>query len=1427
MTATRRALWLAQLLRPDVPHVVAFGVTLTGSLDVDRLAVSVDEVLTHVGWNDVHIPAHIAPSEPGIIQPLRSAHSGCDRMTVVDLTGPAECPMAESDRRTEEFVDSRDGADLTAPLWRSELYALAPEHHRWVIRTHHVLTDGAGALRVMAHIAQVYAGTASPSDLDVAADDELETSEHDYVESRRHRIDAEHWTSTLDTHRPSLLGGIRPSEPTSRVIRVTRPIPGTRTPSSDETVAAFAAFCARMLDTDDVGLALPVAARTSAIRRRAVQPLSNVVPLTLDGIGSCRPAEAVRRVRSAIVGALRHQLLHREEMVRGRDDLADFGAVVNLLPALHPPEVPGLVWEVDVLRTGPVTDVAMTVHPADEHGRRAITWEAPADRFDGPAMDDLATRFERLLCATLDELDGGPAVPADAVFLPGEWQAFHRRSGPPAPPFTATASLLDTFRHVRPTAVALVAGDLRLSRADLAALADRWAHVLIEAGVRTGDPVAVCVERSAASVVAFWSVIRAGAVWLPLDPAAPVARTRDMVAHAGASVGLATAGGPEIDSVRWIEIEVDGPDPTVGDIDARALPGVERGPDDRAYILFTSGSTGEPKGVDMPHRGIPALVAEIRKSYALTPDSRMLHVSSPTFDSGLVEMLSACATGAALVVSPVSVNAGLPLAELIEEHGVTHIIVTPSVLDTLPLDVAGRLRQVVLGGESVPQWLVDRWGDRVPLRNAYGPTETRCSINFSRPLRAGVPVVVGPPMIGVTEAILDRKGRAQPPGAIGILHTAGPQVADGYIAAPRLTRDAFLDCTISDDPVMYRTGDLATWTPSGEVQVFGRRDGQVNLRGLRIELGEVDTALTHIDGVRQCATIMRDLPSGRPGLTAFVVAEPVAAQTSAVALRSAADLRHRLAEVLPTYMVPSVITFCDELPRTSNGKLDVAALVRLPIAVERHPRPPTGPREALLLRLVGQTLGLEAVDPESGFLEQGGDSLAVIRVVQQLAEAGHPEIRPDDLLRAVDLASIAERMGRSVAPPTRSAGAGLSRDTLPLNAAQRTVGRAPGDPAAQWIRVAWLPSPATVPTLDEVTGIVGALMNRHPALRSVFPDAACGPIRRALSGVAAGAIVDTVCVDTVPDPDTLESTARESTDRLDVRVAPPLAVTAFVDDAGSVLALVVGVHHIAVDGHSLGLLASEIDQLRCGGTLPVLDVPDPMVGAPVSEESLDRGFWIDELGTQPDTAWTLGGILPTEVEDRRAMRRSAEIDARHLRAFGSRAAESGVTVVEAFRFEVTEALAEVTGDGVMMSATPVSRRPWGADGVVGDFVVSAVVPLVAGSSRRCSAERARRCIESARTSMEDVLEVVGRPVTGHGTFPVPVMIGWSPAIDVPSDIGDVVAFWPTHTRWLLQIEGSPSPDGRLGVTVTGMAGGLDADTVDRILDTITRRVEGR
>ncbi|MEE1784443.1 amino acid adenylation domain-containing protein, partial [Streptomyces sp. SP17BM10] len=426
-------------------------------------------------------------------------------------------------------------------------------------------------------------------------------------------------------------------------------------------------------------------------------------------------------------------------------------------------------------------------------------------------------------------------------------------------------------------------------------------------------------------------------------------------------------------------------------------------PQNAAYLIYTSGSTGTPKAVQVPHAGLANLVAACAAKLRLGPGRSLLQLASPGFDAAVYEWANALLAGAALVLPPEGARSGEPLARVLAEHGVTHAVITPAVLATLPAPSArelGELAVLVVAGEALPAELVARWAPGRDLINAYGPTETTVCATASAPLRPDGGVPIGRPLDGTRVYVLDAGLRPVPVGVAGELYVAGAQVARGYLGRPGLTASRFLpDPFGAPGGRMYRTGDLVRWLPDGQLTFVGRADDQVKVRGVRIEPGEVAAALERCAGVSAAVAVVREDHPGDRRLVGYVAVREGAAVTGA-------ELRRRLRAVLPEYAVPSAVVVLDALPLTGNGKVDRRALPAPETAVHVT-RAPRGPREEALCRLFAETLGLPEIGVEDDFFHLGGHSLLATRLVTRIrAELGEPA-ELTDLFQAPSPAGLA------------------------------------------------------------------------------------------------------------------------------------------------------------------------------------------------------------------------------------------------------------------------------------------------------------------------------------------------------------------------------------------------------------------------------------
>ncbi|MFJ9847753.1 amino acid adenylation domain-containing protein, partial [Kitasatospora sp. NPDC101155] len=394
-----------------------------------------------------------------------------------------------------------------------------------------------------------------------------------------------------------------------------------------------------------------------------------------------------------------------------------------------------------------------------------------------------------------------------------------------------------------PGAVAVESAELSLTYAELDERSERLARHLVGRGVGPGRVVALVLGRSVESVVASLAVMRAGAAFLPVDPLYPAERIGFMFADAGPVAVVTTVGFvdvvPRVDGMAVVVLG--GGELSVG-------AAVVAGPvsvDAAAYVIYTSGSTGVPKGVVVTHAGVAGFAASERERFAVEGDSRVLQFSSPSFDASVLELCMALTCGAALVVPPSGPLAGELLAGVLADRGVTHALIPPAALASVPVVELPRLRCLVVGGDACSPELVERWAPGRRMVNAYGPTESTVAVSMSGPLvvGGGVPPI-GVPVAGTRVYVLDTLLRRVPPGVAGELYVAGAGLARGYLGRAALTSERFVaDPFGGPGERMYRTGDVVRWRADGQLEFVGRVDDQVKIRGFRIELGEIESVL--------------------------------------------------------------------------------------------------------------------------------------------------------------------------------------------------------------------------------------------------------------------------------------------------------------------------------------------------------------------------------------------------------------------------------------------------------------------------------------------------------------------------------------------------------------------------------------------------------
>lgn len=554
--------------------------------------------------------------------------------------------------------------------------------------------------------------------------------------------------------------------------------------------------------------------------------------------------------------------------------------------------------------------------------------------------------------------------------------------------------VLEESARLRPDRVAVWVDGATRTFAEVDAFGNRLARVLREIGVATGDIVAFCLDRVVDLPGSMAGILKAGAAYLPLDPAHPVQRLRNTLAEAGPACIVTTQDHAAIFDGLGIPVLMLDRDAARLAAQPDGAPGSDVGPRDLAYVIYTSGSTGRPKGVEVEHRNVVAFLESMRREPGLRPDDTLLSLTTLSFDMAVPEVWLPLMVGARLVLaSRAQIMRATELLVLMNKVDATFMQGTPVLWRSLvESGWAGKPNlRAVCGGEALPRNLAASLVPRVSeLWNLYGPTETTVWSTMEHVTDPEKPISVGRPIANTTVFILDESGHNVGPDAIGELCIGGEGVARGYRGRADLTAESFQDIETAQGPArIYRTGDLARFDPEGRLMYLGRRDQQVKIRGHRIELGEIEEALNAHPLVRHAVvTACKIGPDLR--LAAFMVVEPAGDVTGS-------ELRQHLRDLLPDVMIPSHYVPLDALPQTTSGKVDRAALPN-PFVNARRPQAahelPATELERTIARVWRDLLGVETVGANDNFFEIGGHSLLSVRAASAIASETGIELNP-------------------------------------------------------------------------------------------------------------------------------------------------------------------------------------------------------------------------------------------------------------------------------------------------------------------------------------------------------------------------------------------------------------------------------------------------
>ena len=1334
----------------DDVYAVQLDITVTGSLDPHRLRDAVHRVVNrHPNLaarfcQQFDEPVQIIPADPAA--PWR----------YIDLSedGP------EPDEQIQRLCAAERAAvcDLDgSAAFRVALIRIAPDRHRFVLTNHHIVLDG-WSLPILLH--EIFAGY-SGQRLPAAAPYRSFVT---WLADRDHAAAHAAWQEVLAgfdiptlVGPPGWLGRGRRGVASFRVPEQTTRALGELARSHHTTVntvlqGAFAQLLMWLTGQHDVAFGVAVSGRPAEVAgaESMVGLLINTVPVRANITPATTIADLLDQLQRVHNDTLEHQHLALPEIhrVTGHDQLFDTLFVFEnySIDTAAPSGDDGLVITEITAREYNHYPLSVVARPGHELVLRV---EFDTDVFDGASIETLIERWRRVVEAmtadptrrlsSVDLLDEAEHARLDAI---GNRAVLTRPARPPVSvPELWAAQVART-----PHAVAISFEGRSLAYRELEEAANRLAHMLAVNGVGPGQCVALLLERSAEAIVAIVAVLKAGAAYLPIDPALPDARIAFMLTDAAPIAAIASTGlAGRLDGHDVAVIDID--DPAIDTQPSTALPAPA--PEDIAYLIYTSGTTGTPKGVAVAHHNVTQLLEALDADLSAAGVWSQWH--SYAFDVSVWEIFGALLHGGRLVVVPEEVaRSPEDFHSLLVTEKVSVLSQTPSAVGVLSPDGL-ESAALVVAGEVCPAEVVDRWAPGRVVINAYGPTEATVYASMSAPLAPGSGAApIGAPVSGAALFVLDGWLRPVPAGVVGELYVAGRGVGVGYVGRAGLTGSRFVACPFGGAGArMYRTGDLVRWTADGQLQYLGRADEQVKIRGYRIELGEVRAALAGCEGVGQAVVIAREDRPGDKRLVGYVTgtADP-------------AEIRAALAERLPAYMIPAAVVVLPALPLTPNGKLDTRALPAPEYTAGGY-RAPASPTEEILAGIYAQVLGLDRVGVDDSFFDLGGDSLSAMRLIAAINKSLNAYLAVRELFEAPTAAQLAPRIGGDGGG--RKPLVAVERPAVvPLSFAQSRLwflNRFEGGAATYNMPAALRISGAL--DVDALDAALDDVIARHESLRTVFPDIDGVPVQKVVPAEVGMWRRGGAAVVSVPESDVAGELVALARYRFDLSAEIPIRAQIYaVGPEEYVLAIVL--HHIAFDGWSLAPMTRDIGvayQARRQALAPQW-VPLPVQYAdytlwqqdwlgtesdPDSVIAAQLAYWREQLADLPEVV-----SLPTDrarppVPSYRGDGVELRIDPQAWAGVKAVAAAHNATISMVLQSVLAVVLHRVgAGEDVAMGTPIAGRLDAALDDLVGFFVNTWVLRVGVNSAQRFSEvlERVRQKALDAYSNQDVPFELL-------------------------------------------------------------------------------------
>jgi len=964
-------------------------------------------------------------------------------LSVTDLTGSADAALDGLIEQALEEARRPFTLDRDLPI-RARLFRKSPVESLLVVTIHHIVVDRASTRIIARELAEVYRGQMSSGEplqrpamqfpefarwQRSLSDEVLEP----YLFQWKRRLGRNPSPLELPTYR------VRPAVHTftdarhtftldrDLVNRVGLLSQRAGVPDSVVLLAAFKVVLHRYAGQSEIVVGTSMPCRTQPRMEGLVGPVANLVVLRSRLKGSSSFNSLLEQVNERVTEALRYQEMPFDRLVRDLNPQKDMSrtALFDVLFQFeeHEPTLDMGTSKASVIDTNfgyGKYDVHLAVHRTTDGMRGDAVYNT--DLYDGSTIEQMLRHFVAVLRAVVS----APDQQIDDIDLLSQEEkdlqlAAWNHTEAAYPEDRTLEQLFEEHVESDPDKTAVIVGDRSLTYRALDHRANQIAHYLRRRGVVPDTLVALCLDRSEDMIASILGVLKAGAAYLPIDPAYPEDRQRFILDDSKVSHLITARGliGNVADKVRTVvELDTDraaiASEPVVAPVRNTVL-------ENMAYCIYTSGSTGTPKGVILDHRNAVRLMKNEKFQFDFTRDDVWTMFHSYCFDFSVWEMYGALLYGGTLVVVPESARDPQSFLPILSRHDVTVLNQTPGAFSLLvqhALSGSQRpqlsLRYVIFGGEALDPVQLTQWHAAYPsvtLVNMYGITETTVHVTFKALTADDVGSNVsnvGKPIPTMTTYVMGSAQGLLPVGVVGELHVGGDGVARGYLHRPDLTADRLAPHAFGAGARIYKSGDLGRFLANGDIEYRGRIDHQVKIRGFRIEPGEVESAINSHSGVRESIVVARDDASGSKRLVAYLVPEDGAAP-------SIPELRNSLRAKLPDHMVPSVLVTLDRLPLTANGKVDRRALpdpggaraqVAAPfIAAESE-------AEKKIAAIWQEALGVEKVGIDDNFFDAGGHSLLMINVQWKLKAAFERDVALVDMFEHPTVRSLAEHLGR-------------------------------------------------------------------------------------------------------------------------------------------------------------------------------------------------------------------------------------------------------------------------------------------------------------------------------------------------------------------------------------------------------------------------------